>query len=38
MFPNSICPGLMKNLDKTAGVQVSGVFGNRKHVDSRMMF
>ena len=38
MFPNSICPTLMENLDKSATVQVSAVSGNREHFDSGRVF
>ena len=34
MFSNLICLSLMENLDKSAAVQISSVFGTREHIDS----
>ena len=38
VFSRSLRLGLMQNSDKTAGVQVSEVFGTHEHVHSRRMF
>ena len=38
VFFSSLRLDLMQNSDKTAGVQVSEVFGTREHVDSGGMF
>ena len=37
-FSNSVCLELMENYDKSAAVQIAGVFGTREHVDCRSVF
>ena len=38
MFSNTICLGLIENLDESGAVLIWAVFGTPEHVDSRKVF